>query len=193
MVKGSIVYEGENYGQGAILVVDTENTKFTDTNSHSAVLALIDANITDVIYLRELPYIFIRIESTDGLQRGGTYFNYGNENIEYRSRTIVPGESFVAANDVDTFSATPGYKIGIMFDDTRAPSSEWIPAQMWGEYFVWKQGGAVQVDGEGVPISSGNDLSFQTTANGGYSNQLIKSILTTAYVQFKIALNRFAL
>jgi len=192
-VKGSIVYEGENYGQGAILVVVDENTKFTDTNSHSAVLQIIDPNIINVIYLRELPYIFVRIESTDGLERGATYFNYGNESITYRGRTIVPGESFVAANDVDTFTGSYGYKIGIMFDDTRVPSAEWIPAQMWGEYFVWKQGGVVQVDGDGVPISSGNYLSYQTTANGGYSNQLIKSILATAYVQFKLALTRFEL
>ena len=77
-----------------------------------------------------------------------------------------------------------------MFDDTRVPSAEWIPAQLWGEYFVWKQGGVVQLDGDGVPISSGNYLSYQTSANGGYSNLLIKSILTTAYVQFKLAINR---
>lgn len=193
VVKGSIVYEGENYGQGAILVVTDENTSFTDTNSHSAVIEILDPNIEDVIYLRELPYIFVRIESADGLERGATYFNYGNESITYRGRAIVSGESFVAANNVDSFTGSAGYKIGIMFDDSRVPSAEWIPAQMWGEYFVWKQGGVVQVDGVGVPISSGNYLSYQTTANGGYSNQLIKSVLTTAYVQFKLAITRFEL
>ena len=193
VIKGAIVYNGNNYGQGSILSITTASTKFTDTNSHSRAIEILDPNITNVVYVRELPYIFVRIEPTDGLQRGATYYNYSNENITYRGRTIVPGESFVAANDVDSFTCSPGYKIGVLFDDTRVPSSEWIPSQLWGEYFVWKQGGTVQVDTEGKPVSSGNYLSYQTSANGGYSNLLIKSILTTTYAQFKVVVNKFQL
>jgi hypothetical protein len=191
VVKGSIVYEGENYGDGAIMVVDVAGTFFTDTNSYSTVTELLDANISNVVYIRELPYIFVRIQSTDGLQQGATYFNYGNETITYRSRNIVSGESFVAENSVDTFTSSAGYEIGVMFDDTRVPASQWVPAQLFGDYFVWKQGGAIQLDTDGVPVSSGNYLSFQTIANGGYSDQLIKSILTTAYAQFRIVVKRF--
>lgn len=190
-VKGSIVYDGENYGDGAILVIDQIGTSFTDTNSHSEAIEILDANISNVVYVRELPYIFVRIQSTDGLQQGATYFNYDSESITYRGRTIVQGESFVADNSVDTFTASSGYEIGVMFDDTRVPSAQWVPAQLFGEYFVWKQGGAIQLDADGVPVSSGNYLSFQTTANGGYSDQLIKTILTTAYCQFKIVVKRF--
>ena len=46
---------------------------------------------------------------------GGVYLNYGNENITYRTRTIVPGESFMAENSVDSFSGTTGYLIGNCF------------------------------------------------------------------------------
>ena len=191
VVKGNIVYEGDNYGDGSLLDVDTAGTYFTDTNSHSAVFEILDPNIGNVVYVRELPYIFVRIVAADGLQQGATYFNYDNENITYQGRTIVPGESFVAKNSIDTFTSSAGYEIGIMFDDTRVPAAQWIPAQLFGEYFVWKQGGAIQLDADGVPISSGNYLSFQTSANGGYSNLLIKSILTTAYVQFRIRVKRF--
>ena len=191
LVKGSIVYDGINLGDNYVCVVSSENTSFLDNNEDSVLIALLDENIQNVAYIRESPLIYARIEASEGLQRGGTYLNYGNQTITYRGRSIAPYESFVAANDVDTFIAPAGYMVGVMFDDTRVPSSEWIPAQLFGEYFVWKQGGVVQLDNDGIPISSGNYLSFQTTANGGFSQQLIKSYISTTYFQLKIHVRRY--
>jgi hypothetical protein len=78
-----------------------------------------------------------------------------------------------------------------MFDDSRVPSSVWIPARMWGEYFVWKSAGVVQYDADGLPISSGNYLSYQTTANGGYSDQIMKTIMNKAYFQLKVTAKKY--
>ena len=192
IVKGSIVYDGVNIGDNAICVVTTTGTYFTDVNDNSVLIALEDANISNVCYVRQSPLIYTRIKAADGLQAGATYLNSGLENITYRGRTIVPHESFVAANSVDTFSASSAdYEIGVMFDDTRVPSSEWIPAQLFGEYFNWLQSGVQQYDTDGVPISSGNYLSFQTSTNGGYSNLLTKSILNRVYLQFRVKVKRY--
>ena len=93
-------------------------------------------------------------------------------------------ESFSCSGDAD-------YEVGIMFDDTRVPSAEWVPAQNFGEYFVMKQTGAIRVDDDGVPVSSGNYLSFQTTANGGFSDQLRKTIINQRFVQFAIFVKKY--
>ena len=104
----------------------------------------------------------------------------------------VPGESFVAKGDNETFTCEDAdYEIGVMFDDSRVPASEWVPARMFGEYFVMKQSGAIRLDENGVPVSSGNYLAYQTTANGGYSDQLRKSIISQRYVQFAIFVNQY--
>jgi len=191
IVKGSVVYDNQNFGNNSIVIVTVEGTTFSDAASGSTLLAIDDPNSLNVVWVRETPMPYLSIESTAGLEAGGTYLNRGNENITYRSRTIAPGESFVAENSVDTFSGSSGYTVGVMFDDSRVPSAEWIPAALWGEYFVWKSAGVIQHDADGVPISSGNYLSFQTTANGGYSDQIIKSIMNKAYFQLKIFVNKY--
>ena len=117
---------------------------------------------------------------------------FGSENITYHGRTIAPKESFVAVNDTEKFTAvTTGYEVGIMFDDTRVPETEWVSAQLFGEYFVWKRGGVIMQDEYGQAVSSGNYLSYQTTANGGYSDRLRKSIINQAYVQFAIFVQKY--
>ena len=78
-----------------------------------------------------------------------------------------------------------------MFDESRVPAREWVPARMFGEYFVMKQSGAIRLDENGIPVSSGNYLAYQTTANGGYSDQLRKSIISQRYVQFAIFVNQY--
>ena len=185
LVKGAVVYDGNNLENKSVVVVSNENTTFADDNVTSTLVQLLDANISDVVYIRTLAAIYAKIKQGDGLQRGGVYLNCGNVNITYRTRTIVPGESFVAENAVDDFTASDAdYEIGVMFDDTRVPSSEWIPAQLFGEYFVCKESGTVKLDESGVPVSSGNYLSWQSTANGGYATSRRTSI-KQRYIQFR--------
>lgn len=185
LVKGAVVYAGSNLENKSVVVVSTENTTFANDNVVSTLVQLIDANVSDVVYVRTLAAIYAKIKQGDGLQRGGVYINSGNSNITYRNRTIVSGESFVAENDVDDFTAVDGdYEIGVMFDDTRVPSSEWIPAQLFGEYFVCKESGAIKLDESGVPVSSGNYLSWQSTANGGYATSR-RTTIKQRYMQFK--------
>lgn len=191
IVKGTVVYDGQNAGDNSIVMVKTEGTTFSDAGSASTLLAIDDPNVENVLWLRETPMPYLNILASDGLEAGATYLNHGNENITYRSRTIAPGESFVAENSVDTFTASSGYEIGVMFDDGRVPSSVWIPARMWGEYFVWKSAGVIQYDADGLPISSGNYLSYQNTANGGYSDQIMKTIMNKAYFQLKVTAKKY--
>lgn len=184
LVKGTVVYDGNTLENKSVVVVQSENTTFADGDIVGSLVQLLDANVSDVVYVRTIAAIYVRIKQGDGLQRGATYLNYGNENITYRTRTIVPGESFVAENAVDDFTANDAdYEIGVMFDDTRVPSSEWIPAQLFGEYFVCKESGIVKLDESGVPVASGNYSSWQSTANGGYPPSG-RTPIKQRYIQF---------
>ena len=187
LVKGAVVYDGNLLENKSVAVVQSENTTFINDNVVSSLVQLLDANVSDVVYVRTIVAIYVRIKQGDGLQRGATYLNYGNENITYRNRTIVPGESFVAENAVDDFTANDAdYEIGVLFDDTRMPSSEWIPAQLFGEYFVCKERGTIKLDNSGIPVASGNYLSWQPTNNGGYANLVgLRTPIKQRYIQFK--------
>lgn len=194
VARGSIIYKGTVWADGSVVGVTEDGTTFTTdaaegASAGAALVAIDDPNIANVCYIRSTPAIFALVSSTDGLQRGGVYYNYATKNIQYRGRTVAPGESFVAANDTDRFTPPPGmarYQIGVMFDDTRVPSQEWIPAQFFGEYFVYKVNGVIQLDAGGRPISSGNELSYQGSADGGYADVLRKSVMSERYCQFKI-------
>ena len=192
-VKGAVVYQDVNFANNSIIVVTSENTTFADDNYTSELIEIVQPNIQDVIYCRCRSTIYVQIKASDGLQRGATYLNCGTKNITYHGRVISPGESFVALNATETFSCSgdANYTVGVMFDDTRVPSTEWVPAQNFGEYFVMKQSGAIRLDDDGVPVSSGNYLSFQTTANGGYSDQLRKTIINQRFVQFAIFVTKY--
>ena len=192
-VKGAVIYQDVNFANNAIIVVSAENTTFANDNYVSTLIPIEQPNIQDVIYCRCRSTIYVKIKASAGLQRGATYLNCGSQDITYHGRIISPGESFVAVNASETFicSGDADYEIGIMFDDTRVPSAEWVPAQNFGEYFVMKQSGAIRLDADGVPVSSGNYLSFQTTANGGFSDQLRKTIINQAYVQFAIFVTKY--
>jgi len=187
LVKGAVVYDGNLLENKSVVVVQAEDTTFVNDNVVSSLVQLLDANVSDVVYVRTIATIYVRIKQGDGLQRGATYLNCGNANITYRTRTIVPGESFVAENAVDDFTANDAdYEIGVMFDDTRVPSSEWIPAQLFGEYFVCREKGTVKLDGSGIPVSSGNYLSWQPANNGGYANLSgLRTPIKQRYIQFK--------
>ena len=187
LVKGAVVYDGNLLENKSVVVVQSENTTFANDNVVSSLVQLLDANVSDVVYVRTSATIYVRIKQGDGLQRGATYLNCGNANITYRTRTIVPGESFVAENAVDDFACdNANYEIGVMFDDTRVPSSEWIPAQLFGEYFVCKERGTVKLDNSGIPVASGNYLSWQPPANGGYNNLVgLRTPIKQRYIQFR--------
>ena len=192
IVNGDIIYKNTNYPDGSVVAVTEVGTTFMSDaaeGSGSVLIEIIDPNITDVCYLRSTPAIYAMIKSSDGLQRGGVYYNFGTKSILYRGREISPGESFVALNNTDTFTVPTGdsnYTIGVMFDDTRVPTQEWIPAQFFGDYFVYKVGGVIQLDNDGQPISSGNYLSFQPQSVGGFSDVLRKSVMSERYCQFKL-------
>lgn len=192
LVKGAVVYDGNLLENKSVVVVQSENTTFANDNVVSSLVQLLDANVSDVVYVRTSTAIYVRIKQGDGLQRGATYLNCGNANITYRTRTIVPGESFVAENAVDDFTANDAdYEIGVMFDDTRVPSSEWIPAQLFGEYFVCRERGTIKLDGSGIPVASGNYLSWQPPGNGGYSNLIgLRTPIKQRYIQFMFIINK---
>lgn len=192
IVKGAVIYQENNVPNNSIVVVSETGTTFADDNYVSELITIEQPNIQDVIYCRCRATIYAKIKASDGLERGGTYLNYGEDDITYHGRVISPGESFVAVNSEETFThSDQNYLLGILFDDTRVPSTEWVPAQMFGEYFVMKQSGAIRLDSDGVPVSSGNYLSFQTTANGGFSDQLRKNIINQTYVQFAIFAKKY--
>ena len=191
-VKGAVIYQETNFANKSIIVVSETGTTFANDNYTSELIEIVQPNIQDVIYCRCRSTIYVMIKASAGLQRGATYLNCGNQSVTYHGRVYSPGESFVAVNSEETFSCSgdADYEVGIMFDDTRVPSAEWVPAQNFGEYFVMKQTGAIRLDADGVPVSSGNYLSFQTTANGGFSDQLRKTIINQRYVQFAIFVNK---
>lgn len=200
IAKGAVTYNGTSFPNNSIIVVTAENTTFSDDNNTSELIAIEQPNIQDVVYVRCRSTIYRKIKVGDGLQRGATYLNCGNKYISYHGRTYSPGESFVAVNSTEDFASgtvdgslnfTPDndadYEIGIMFDDTRVPASEWVPAQSFGEYFVIKQSGAILLDADGVPVSSGNAQAY----SGTYSGQIRKTIINQPYVQFAIFVTKY--
>jgi hypothetical protein len=193
IARGGGVTIGENYvAENGIIVVGEEGATVTSANEteeeNAYVVAIKDCNIVDSVFIRTCPTAYAVIKSTDGLQGGATYLNLFNKPIKYRGRTIVQNESFIAENDEDTFTceSDADYRIGVIFDDTRVPSQPWIPAQLFGEYFVGKSGAQYLKDSEGEFISSGNYLSFQTSANGGYSPVKSKGRAQARYIQLKL-------
>lgn len=193
VVRGTtLAYLDSTYYDGDIVTVSEDGTQFSVEEGQSATLqAVLDPNIENVCYIRTAPTAYAKITASEGLQRGGTYLNNGDKNITYRGRTIVPKESFVAVNDTDTFTCEgdADYKVSVIFDDTRVPSQEWFSSLLFGESFVWKNKGVVQVDAEGNSISSGNPLSYATKSNGGYSDLLTKTPINQTYVQFRISVS----
>lgn len=124
----AIVYGAATINIDEILVVASAGTSFSfeggDTTAY--VLAINDPNVWNPVYVRQQNVIYATVAVGGSLQSGGVYLNYGNENITYRTRTIAPGESFMAVNSSDTFTGTAGYLIGIIFNDSRVPVSEWM-------------------------------------------------------------------
>jgi len=183
-----LTYDGNIYYVGDTVYVSTTGTSFTDFDGNTAYLLEIDdPNFYNPVYVRQRRAIFSTVVVGGELQNGGVYLNYGNESITYRGRTIVSGESFMAENSEDSFSGTEGYYIGIMFDDTRVPSSEWIPALTFDDYFNGMNGASQVYDDESRPAGSGNPKSYAAPLLGTFGKQL----LNYTYIQFKIMLRQY--
>lgn len=190
VVEGGVTIDSEEYGDNSIVNISSTGLSFSNLVAGSKMHLVTEYNY-DVLYIRESSKVTTWITSSDNLEQGGIYLNDGNEDITYDARVVAPGESFMAKNNINTFSATSNYTIAVMFDDSRAASVPWIPAQMYGEYFTWRDGLDVRNDDRGIPISSGNDLSYQSVADGGYSDILVKHPLTKRFFQLGIFLKRF--
>ena len=125
----AIVYGGVTINIDEILVVASAGTSYSNEGGDTTayVLSINDPNVWNPVYVRMQNVIYATVAVGGALQSGGVYLNYGNENITYRTSTIAPGESFMAVNSSDSFTGTAGYLIGIMFNDSRVPVSEWLP------------------------------------------------------------------
>ena len=187
VVTEEVLYGEETIGAGGIIVVTEANTHFTSEAAGALALEINEPNVMEVVYCRCRSAIYARVGTGDTLQAGATYLNDSGKTITYHNRSIVNGESFVCMINGESFTcaADSSATIAVMFDDTRVPSVEWCPAQLFGEYFVAKSGGAIQKDAYDIPLSSGNYMSYQTSG-------LLKSTMDRRYVQFAIKVKRDA-
>ena len=203
IVRGSnVTYNSTSYADGDIIVVgDSDPTSFTGA-SGDELQYVADPNIMNCVYCRCRSHVYATITKAQtaaghaNWATGIVYMNIGNSTISYNGRSIVAGESFVIDDaSVGITGVSDDYEIAIMFDDRNVnessrivPTTEWIPAQLWGKYFVGKNNGAITHDSDGVPISSGNynawNESGQPTCGGYYS------IMNQPYTQFAIFVNK---
>ena len=186
--EGIIAYNNINYVGGESFSVEAENTQYVIVDGNPTVYYIEETNVGNVVYVRTQQAIYKHLLANEQLESGGYYINDSNNTMVYDGRTIQPHESFIADSGL-SFTAADN-QVGILFDDTRVPDSEWIPSDAWGDYFVWRQNGTIKKDSYGIPISSGNSRSFINSSNGGYSNTLVKSILKERFVQFGIFVNK---
>ena len=184
--SGSVTYGEHTVSPGRTIYVTEDNTTFglDDAQFPSVLAEVTDPSIADVLYCRCRSVVYARVGVTDDLQRGATYYNDGNLNITYHNRTIAPGESFFCMIGGERFTCSDNdYKIAVMFDDTRVPASEWIPAAAMQRYFVGKMSGAILVDSYGIPLASGNPRAYQQA--------VAKSYMDRRYVQFCVKVKRY--
>lgn len=163
----AIVYGGATINIDEILVVASAGTSYSNEGGDTTayILSINDPNVWNPVYVRMQNVIYATVAVGGALQSGGVYLNYATENITYRGRTIVPGESFMAVNSVDTFSGTAGYLIGIVFNDSRVPASEWMPllAYMNG---IGTSGTLTPVDGFWNLVNGGAQIYTTVTGFG---------------------------
>jgi len=182
---GGIAYDGELLQPGDTVYVSATGTTFAlDGGQVSTMVELVDPTVMDAVYCRCRSVVYARVGVNDDLQLGATYLNDGTESITYHNRVIVPGESFVCMWSGERFTCEDtDQKIAVLFDDTRVPASEWIPAALMGDYFVGKTGGAIEQDEYGVPLSSGNMRAYDVS--------LAKSTMDKRYIQFCLKVRRY--
>lgn len=205
---GSITYNETEYAEDDTIYVDDVTTPLPiSAGSDSYVVHITDPNTMNVVYCRCRSHIYATLtkqQIDNGDERWATgifYLNNGGSTIQYNGRTIIDGESFIIDDPNVTITGVPNdYEIAIMFDDRESeninggesgrivPTTEWIPAQMWGAYFVGKKYGAITHDNEGVAMSSGNPNAYDE--NGGRVVDGYYSILNQPYTQFAVFVNK---
>lgn len=216
---GTVTFNGTTYSAGECistraLTADTLATLPVALENDSTYLQhILDANFYDALYVRCRSMIYGYASVGEMLKKQITYINYGTHYILFHGRVIVPKESFVCKNaesfqvcdasgNVDT--SVTDYKIGVVFDDRDTiPEGEsriggvtdWIPAQMIGDYFALKNGGSIkeiEVDQIGVvPASCGTYATF-TDAGGGATIAGTKAIMNQTYVQLAVFVTKVA-
>lgn len=188
LMSAACEYNGNAINAGNVLVcnaADVEKFFTADPLTDCKAQEILEPNIMEVLYCRCRNAVYVRVGVSDSLQAGATYLNDSGMNITYHDRTVANGESFVCMIDGEHFSCEDSTKkIAVLFDDTRVPAVEWIPAQTFGSYFVAKSGGAILKDTYGVPKSSGNLRAYPTTG-------LNLSTMDRKYVQFAVKIKRY--
>ena len=204
IVRGGVVtYNGVEYANGTAIFVDSVETTYAISCAAGvSVFHVDDPNPMNVVYCRCRSHIYATITKAQtaaghaNWKTGIFYLNNGGSTISYNGRSIVNGESFIIDDpSVGITGVSDDYEIAIMFDDRDVnessrivPTTEWIPAQLWGQYFVGKKYGAILHDDEGVALASGNPNAYnesgQREVDGFYS------ILNQPYTQFAIFVNK---
>ena len=175
--SGTVTLDDLVYNPGESFTISTDN--FSLSENDGTIVEVLDPNSGDVLFCRCRSMIYKIINSGDSLTKGATYLNISGQPSEYHGRLISNGESFVCMVDGELAST----KLGVIFDDPSVPSSEWVPARFWGEYFVSKENGSIKYDEYGIPYSSAN---YRTYSKGS----LYKSVLDRKYIQFKIEVTK---
>ena len=200
---GEVTYNGTTYQNNDTIYVEDISELHAISCANDVYVAHIeDPNMLNVVYCRCRSHVYATItaaQTQSGHAHWATgifYLNNGGSTIQYNGRTIVNGESFIIDDpSVGITGVSEDYKIAIMFDDREVnesarivPTTEWIPAQMWGQYFVGKKYGAILHDEDGVALSSGNPNAYDESGirnvDGSYS------ILNQPYTQFAIFVNK---
>ena len=185
IVTNEVTYGEEHIAGWETLVVSQTGTSFTSEFEGTKAIEIVEPNVMEVLYCRCRGAVYARVGVNDDLQAKATYLNDSGFPVTYHGRTIEDGESFVCMIDGEHFGAeNSDATIAVMFDDTRVPVVDWCPAQLFGEYFVAKFAGAIRKDEYGIPLSTGNYMTYQTQG-------LLKSTMDRKYVQFAVKVNRY--
>ena len=192
-IEGSI--EQHEVDNGGNVYIVGQDATFVDNGTESYLLQYANPNHMDVLYARCRSTVYRRVSVGDILYKNVTYHNDSNYSLIYHGRTIAPNESFVCEFEDESFTCNenPSVRIAVMFDDRDVvdserlvPTSEFIPAYLWGNYFVDKSGGVMQHDADGIPVASGNYLAYMPKNQGGYIDRMHKSIINQRFVQFAV-------
>ena len=195
-LRGSAAIVGETYvAEGEVVIIPEGGGSFSipsESVGEPRLVELLDSNIVEYMELRTCPTVYAFVTQDQPLQAGGVYLNCYDKEIKYRGATVVPGESFVAEVDGDTFTcpADAEYRVAVIFDDNRVPKQLWVPSQFWGEYFGGYKGRALAKDDDGVAYGSGSYLAWITRANGGMAEDISRRIAQARYIQLRVTVRR---
>ena len=172
--EGSVTIGDLTYNEGEAFTANGQSV-----TGRGVVVEVLEPNAGDVLYCRCRSAIYKIVEAGATLTKGATYLNISGGDATYHGRTIADSESFVCM----VAGEVAHCKLGVMFDEEGVPSSEWVPARFWDEYFVCKENGSIKYDAYGIPYSSANNRSYS-------QGTLYKSTLDRKFIQFKIEVTK---